>query len=104
MARSVHVRISGRLPVHRPLPAPEAQGGEKILQREGRRHRHHLPGWVIEVLREPDDEALGGGEAGACRGMAIGEVLEERLRVDRLGALVSYAPTPFVLLVQGRSQ
>ena len=104
MARLGLLLISGRLPVHRPLPAPEAESGEKVLQRERGRHRHHLPGRVIEVLREPDDEALSCGEAGARRGMAVGEVLQERLRVDRLSALVSSAATPFVLLVQGRSQ
>ena len=104
MARSVHVLISGRLPIHRPLPAPEAKGCEKVLKRERGRNRHHLPGRVIEVLREPDDEALGGGEPGARRGVAVGEVLEERLRVNGLSALVSYEPTPFVLLVQGRTQ
>jgi hypothetical protein len=104
MARLVHVLIAVRLPVHRPLPAPEAEGSEKVLQCERSRHRHHLPGRVIEMLREPDDEALGGAEAGARRGMAVGEILEERLRVDRLATLASSAPTPFVLLVPGRSQ
>ncbi len=104
MARAVHVLISGRLPVHRPLPAPETEGGEKVLQRERGRHRHHLPGRVIEVLREPHDEALGGGEPGAHRGMAVGEVLEKRLRVDCLAALFNSEPTPFVLLAPGRSQ
>jgi hypothetical protein len=59
MARTVHALISGRLPTHRPLPAPKAEGGEKVLQRERGRHRHHLPGRFIEVLREPDDETLG---------------------------------------------
>src|ERR1700687_3054198 len=86
MARSVYLWMSGRVPAHRPLPAPEPEGGEKILQRGRGRHRHHLPGRVIEVLRKPDDEALGGGEAGARGGMAVGEVLEERLRVNRLAA------------------
>jgi hypothetical protein len=104
MARAVPVLIAGRPPVHRPLPAPEAEGGKKVLQREHGRHRHHLPGRVLEVLREPDDEALGGGEPGARRGMAVREVLEERLRVDRLVVLASSEPTPFVLLVPGRSQ
>src|SRR3981081_4777716 len=87
MARSGHLVISGWLPVQRPMPPPEAEGSEKVLQRERGRHRHHLPGWVIELLREPDDEALGGGEPGARRGMAVGEVLEEGLRGDCLAAL-----------------
>ena len=104
MARAVPLLIAGRLPAHGPLPAPEAEGGEKVVQREHGRDGHHLPGRIVEVLREPDDEALGGGKPGARGGMAVGEVLKERLRVDRLAALASSEPTPFVLLVPGRRQ
>src|SRR5262245_43123630 len=73
--------------VHPALPAPESKRGKKIPQPEGVGNRHHLPGWVIDEFRKAHDGSLFGAQTQAGGGVAIGEILEERLRIDRASAL-----------------
>src|SRR6266852_378225 len=79
--------VAFRLARHPPLPAPEAQRRPKVLHREGLGHRHRLPGGVILVLRQPDDQSLGLGHSPARGRVSVGDVLEEGIWVDRLATL-----------------
>jgi len=92
------------LAVHPTLPPPEIAGRQKVREGHGLGDGHDFPGRVIDELGETHDQSLLGPEIQALGGVAVGDVLEERFRVDRLAALASYDPTPFVLRVPGRRQ
>src|ERR1700732_1358770 len=80
-------RVAFRLARHSPLPAPKAQRRSKILHPEGLGHRHRLPGRIIMELGQPDNQALRRGHPSPRGRVAIGDVLEKCLWVDRLATL-----------------
>jgi len=68
--------------VHAPLPAPEMQSGEELVERQGLGDGHDLPGGVVEPLRQSHDQALCGPQSAARGGVAIGDILKKGFGVD----------------------
>jgi len=79
--------VALRLAVHPALPSPEIAGGQEVREGHSLGDGHDLPGRVVEQLRKAHDQPLLGRHTEAFCGMAIRDVLEERLWVDRLAAL-----------------
>src|SRR5262245_31601809 len=65
------------------LPSPQPESREKVVQSQRVRNEHDLPRQIVDELRETHDKPLVGPKAEAGGGMAIRQILQKRLRVDR---------------------
>src|SRR5262245_14741870 len=79
--------VAFRMAAHSALPAPEIAGRQEVGQGHCFGDRYDLPSRIIDQLGEADDEPLLRGEGKSLGSVAVRDVLEEGLRVNRLAAL-----------------